>query len=696
MHRALSMLLLLAAIASHGGTPRDTSAGDRLFAEYFGRETARLRDSALADIRSAEDWGRQVETDRRRLQEMLGLWPAPERTPLRATITGVVEHPEFRVEKLHFQSRPGLYVTASLYLPPKPEGRIPAVLYVCGHGNVKKDGISYGSKASYQHHGAWFARNGYACMVIDTLQLGEIEGLHHGTYREGMWWWISRGYTPGGVEAWNGIRALDYLQSRPEVDPERLGITGRSGGGAYSWYVAALDPRVKAAVPVAGITDLENHVIDGTVEGHCDCMFIANRYQWDYSRLAALVAPRPLLIANTDKDTIFPLEGVVRVHAQVRRIYQLLKAPDRLGLLITEGPHRDTQDLQVPALRWFNRFLKGDAESQVANQAARLLQPEQLRVFDRLPADQINTRIQETFVARAKAPAPPADATAWAGLKSRWMQALREEVFPCWPQGSAPPATKTLWSSTHDGLRLAAHEMESQAGVQLRYYTLRRERLDRPEISVVNVMDDPGWLKWLAQMGSAFAEPLAQDRKAAGVTGTAPAELASTAAMLKRFPWRMVYVLPRGIGPTAWNPGSRQQTQVRRRFMLLGQSLEAMQTWDIRRAVQSLRSLGPAGKVWLQGEKDLAALCVYAALFEPEVDRLDLWQPPASHDAGPALPNVLKHLDLPAAAAMAAEKTRLRFYNADPKAWSLVTETASRLGWGADRVQFRTTDGAGR
>ena len=70
--------------------------------------------------------------------------------------------------------------------------------------------------------------------MIDTLQLGEIEGLHHGTYHKGMFWWCSRGYTPAGVEAWNGIRALDYLQSRQEVDGERLGVTGRSGGGAYS------------------------------------------------------------------------------------------------------------------------------------------------------------------------------------------------------------------------------------------------------------------------------------------------------------------------------------------------------------------------------------------------------------------------------------------------------------------------------
>jgi cephalosporin-C deacetylase-like acetyl esterase len=111
--------------------------------------------------------------------------------------------------------------------------------------------------------------------------MGEIEGIHHGTYRYGMWWWNARGYSSAAVEAWNCIRALDYLETRPEVDANRFGVTGRSGGGAYSWWVAALDERIKVAVPVAGITSLQNHVVDGCVEGHCDCMYQVNTYRWD-------------------------------------------------------------------------------------------------------------------------------------------------------------------------------------------------------------------------------------------------------------------------------------------------------------------------------------------------------------------------------------------------------------------------------
>ena len=116
-------------------------------------------------------------------------------------------------------------------------------------------------------------------LVIDTVELGEIRGEHHGTYKGGRFWWWSRGYTPAGCEAWQGIRALDYLETRPEVDKTRFGVTGRSGGGAYSWWIAALDERIKCAAPTAGITTLRNHVVDGCVEGHCDCMFMVNTYR---------------------------------------------------------------------------------------------------------------------------------------------------------------------------------------------------------------------------------------------------------------------------------------------------------------------------------------------------------------------------------------------------------------------------------
>ena len=454
-----AFLLLWVCIESDGAeqTTIDTSRGEQMISEYFRAQTAELQERCLADIKTLEDWEAKKEVYRRQLFEMLGLDPFPAKTDLKPVITGRVEHEEFFVENLHFQSVPGLYVTCNLYIPKGLTEPAPTILYVCGHAVGIKDGVRYGNKAPYQYHGAWFARHGYVCFVIDTVHRGEIEGIHHGTKQYDMWWWNSRGYTSAGVEAFNSMRALDYLETRKEVDSSRFGVTGRSGGGAYSWWLAALDDRIKVAVPVAGITDLQNHVVDGCVEGHCDCMFMVNTYRWDYPLVAALVAPRPLLISNSDKDSIFPLDGVVRVYEKARRIYKLCGAEKNIGLHITEGPHRSTQALRVHTFTWFNRFLKGETPL-IDKPAVPFFEWEQLKVFDELPADSINMRIQETLTAKASPPSVPRSPGQWAKQRTGWMNALREKSFRGWPsQAQACPLdVEQIFSVQRHGIRLSA------------------------------------------------------------------------------------------------------------------------------------------------------------------------------------------------------------------------------------------------
>ena len=336
---ALFALLLAAAplpAADYRSIPTEPTEGDRILADYFDRETRRLTARNAAFLENVTDWPAAQAEMRRQLFEMLGLQPLPARSDLKAQVTGTIERDGVIVEKIVFQSKPGLYVTANFYRPVKQEGPLPTILYVCGHGGVKIDGVSYGNKTTYQHHGNWFAKNGYTCLILDTLQLGEIEGKHHGTHNLGRWWWNSRGYTPAGVEAWNCIRALDYLETRPEVDKTKFGVTGRSGGGAYTLWIAALDERIQVAAPVAGITSMQNHVPDGCIEGHCDCMFMVNTFRWDFPLVTALIAPRPLMILNTDKDNIFPLDGVVDVYQKTRKVYEAMGAGDKIGFAIYE------------------------------------------------------------------------------------------------------------------------------------------------------------------------------------------------------------------------------------------------------------------------------------------------------------------------------------------------------------------------
>jgi hypothetical protein len=209
--------MLLAAIAPQLARGEE-SPGDAMIDKYLAEEAARLSERFLDGARTLDEWQAKRPRLRQEYFDMLGLWPLPEKTPLHATVTGTLERDNVVVEKLHFQSRPGLYVTGNLYRPRTSAGKLPTVLYVCGHSGRGRDD----NKTAFQDHGRWFATHGYVCLVVDSLQLGEIPGVHHGTYREGRWWWQARGYTPAGVECWNGIRAIDYLLSRPDVDADRI------------------------------------------------------------------------------------------------------------------------------------------------------------------------------------------------------------------------------------------------------------------------------------------------------------------------------------------------------------------------------------------------------------------------------------------------------------------------------------------
>ena len=653
------LAILLASVLFHSrSTAQQLPNGDQLIAEYFRRETRKVESNAFSEISTLSDWKTKRPEYLRQLHEMLGLDPLPEKTDLAAKVTGTIEQDEFVVERLHFQSLPGLYVTANLYRPKVVDEPLPTVLYVCGHGRSKTDGRSNGNKAHYQHHGAWFARNGYICLTIDTIQLGEFEGIHHGTHREKMWWWNNRGYTPAGVEAWNCIRALDYLESRSEVDPKRIGVTGRSGGGAYSWWIAALDERIQVAVPVAGITNLQNHVVDGCVEGHCDCMFMVNTYRWDYAMVASLVAPRSLLISNTDKDRIFPLDGVVDVHSKVKRIYDLYKQPKKLGLHITEGPHKDTQELRVHAFRWMNRWLKDD-DSLIESVATKYFEPDQLRVLDELPNDEIVTSIHETFVPFAKSQIPESDASLERAAED-WIETLASRVFRGWPsEKDHEDLDVQMVNQSGENVIVRKFLFNSQTPYRLPFWVMHRPEMQSTKISDVHVYvcDHENW--------QSVAEALQNDGK------SIDSQLGASEIR--------VYFAPRGIGPTNWTNNERERTHIRRRFMLLGQTLASMQIWDIRRLLQALDSLPEfnEAKIDLAGQGDAAFWSMYASVFEPNVDGLTLTNLPASNRNAPPLLNVSRFVSLPQVLAMAAVKSprgiTLELSNATAGKWNFVS-----------------------
>jgi hypothetical protein len=690
------LFLLVLPLRAADPTP-DTSRGDKLRDAYFSREVERIADASLADVKTKADWEKKRPELRRQFLDMMGLWPLPPRTDVKATVTGKLDADNFTVEKLQFQSLPGLYVTANLYVPKDLKGPAPAVLYVCGHSNTVVDKVSYGSKVNYQHHPAWFASNGYVCLIVDTLELGEIQGEHHGTSRRDMWWWQALGYTPAGIECWNAMRALDYLESRKEVDAKRLGVTGRSGGGATSWWLAAADDRVQCIIPVAGIADLRSHVVEGVaprykqggvITGHCDCMYFVNTYRWDFDVVLALCAPRPLMLGNSDADDIFPVPGYRHIADKARRIYDLYGAGDRFVLLETKGPHKDTPELREGAFKWMNRWLKNDT-GPISDPERPKFTPQQLKVFDRLPEDELNTTIQETFIkpARLDVPQSPEVARAWWKNKApELLKSLQTQVFAGWPKD--PPALNAhlVEDVKNDGLRLRAFDFVSEDQVELRLWLLTAEKVDKPVLVVLNALDEDGWKEWCADLGPAFAKAL-QLR-------TEPkrddAKFMQNRQALEANGWAFAAVAPRGIGPTRlseadpFDPKKPAGHQIRRRFALIGQTLDGQRVWDVRRALACVRTVADlkGAPLWLQGKREMAGTALYAGLFEPDVARFDLWHPPATHRRGPTFLNVLRVLDMPQALALALPR-QVKLYvkdDAEAKEWDWALRLQTALG----------------
>ena len=686
----LTMLLILAPAIGRAqvyGKPDREAPGDAMIQAYLARVAAEIEAVPIAP-KTRDEWEKVRPQYVREYFYMLGLDPMPEKTPLQARVTGKIEGNDYTVELLHFQSRPRLYVTANLYRPTKtePGKRLPAVLYVCGHSNQGRNG----NKTAYQAHGIWLARHGYACLMLDTLQLSEVAGVHHGTYRENRWWWHSRGYTPAGVECLNGIRGIDYLLMRPEVDPERIAVTGISGGGAATFWIAAADPRVKVAVPVSGMADLQSYVTNLVINGHCDCMFLYNTFQWPWTRIAALIAPRPMLFTNSDLDAIFPMDANDRVINRLERVYSLYGASDSVDAMVSIGGHAYREDLRRAIFRFLNVHLNGDSRpvtdseiDLVVDEGGKKrypIEPERLRVFSTdgdLPKDELNSTIDQTFVPMAKVDVPAAG--QFEPWKQRLTAELRRVTFRWFPERI--PLAKPIEKRPPD----QEQRLESEPGIEIRVQPAAvSARPEVPKRLVLIVGDEnktPNWRE-------------------------------------RRFePSDAVFVCqPRGIGPTRWT-AKNPPNYVARSHLLLGRTVDSGRVWDIIAAARWLRA-EHQGKLPLhvlgEGLGGIIAAC--AAALEPEIDGAILDGPPLSFmdAAAPPMLNILRVCDVPellgliapkplsirAAPSAALEKT-VAIYRAagGPGAVAIESEAAARASCVVNRrtcVESRSHGGRDR
>ena len=624
-------MLVLFAIAAAWAQPTPPAARRHTGAERYELFKKNLENRAAAisrdqfqGINNLDDWKRRRPEVRRQFLDMLGLDPLPARTPLNARVTGSFERPGYRVENIVFESLPKLYVTGNLYLPAaKPgAGRAPAIVYVSGHAPGPA-----GTKAHYQHHGIWFAKNGFAALVLDTIEFAEVPGIHHGVHDLAMWHWLSLGYTPAGVEVWNAIRALDYLETRPEIDASRAGITGRSGGGAVSWFAAAADDRFKAAVPVHGTWSVGPHVAGDTVRENCDCIYFWNTYQIDLPLVGALIAPRPLMIVNASKDGAFPPAGYEPVTQCLRPVYDWYGVPEKLDAFAQETGHLDTPAYRKAANEWLNRWLRADLTPYDEGVIDRE-QDSRLTVLDRYPADAINEGIERTFIPPYR-PKPYKSLQAWNKRRAELASALKETVFRAFPKTRVPFDTwksrYPMWTEKYADSFNVEFTTEESIRVHGQLFIPRNGSKSHPALIFVKGKDDIVFSVDYDRLLSAFAD-------------------------------HVVLVLnPRAVD----YPMDVNRTSVTKMTVpLLGGTLESMQLWDILRSVDylveeeklSLRSIS------VYARQQMGGLALHAGSMDDRISRVILDDPPASHWHGPALLNVLRITDLAEVAAMMAPR----------------------------------------
>jgi len=355
---------------------------------------------------SRTDWETRAASVRRQILVSQGLWPMPTKTPLNAVIHGRIEREDYTVEKVYFESAPGLFVTGNLYRPKSPRGRVPGVLFAHGHWKdarlsleseaslraeiaTGQERFEQGGRSRFQSMCVQLARMG--CVVwqwdmlsdSDAVQFSDAVVHRFKTQRPEMNTTTRWGlYSPQaeahlqsvmGLHTWNAVRSLDFLLSLPEVDPDRTAITGASGGGTQTMLLAAIDPRVRLAFPAV--------MVSTAMQGGCTCENASLlRVNTGNVEFAALFAPKPLGMTTANDWT---REMATKGFPELKKLYATLDAPNHVMLHRGEHfPHNYNAVSRSAFYAWLNRHFKLGFEEPVIERDFTPLSREQLSVWD--------------------------------------------------------------------------------------------------------------------------------------------------------------------------------------------------------------------------------------------------------------------------------------------------------------------------
>ena len=432
----------------------------------IGQQQLANRRAEVARLSTPEDVERRKKVVREKILKLLGGLPE-YRGPLNVKQYETLDRGEYRIEKIVYESLPGFYVPANVYVPARRQGPFPAVLMPVGHG---VDG-----KAGSRQIAVGLATKGFIALAYDPLGQGERVQYYDPDLRDSKVGGPttehshSNGHTlligdnVARYRIWDGIRGIDYLLTRPDVDGARIGCTGCSGGGTLTTYISALDDRVKAAAPSCYINSWEE-LLKGPGPQDAEQSFPNFLSEGlNIADYVELFAPKPWLIASTIED-FFPLEGARQAYEEARRVYGLYKAEDRVAWYVGPGGHGTPQPSREAIYGFFLRWLKNGegiaAEPAIPSEdPANLLVTPTGQVADSLGGETVFT-LNKKRAADLIPPHRPLD-------RARLVADIRElAAIQAQPGGPAPRVTSHR-QFRRDGYNLEVVSLDVEPGIRL-------------------------------------------------------------------------------------------------------------------------------------------------------------------------------------------------------------------------------------
>lgn len=612
--------------------------------DSLAARSEQMAETAMSDVLSLDDW-RGIEAQRRReFLRCLGLDPMPEACDPDVREYGEFRGKGFRARKIGFQLLPDCWGSAVIYYPdPLPPQRAPGVLYVCGHADI--------GTWHYQYCPILWARRGYVCLVVDTIEQNDNPGEHHGLLTERMDSWLAMGYTPAGGETWNSLRALEVLRSDPAADPERIGVTGISGGGAVSFYTAVVDTRIKALSSLCGISTPKDAIANRRMFTHCDCIYPHNLFGRDISEYAALLAPRPALFCFGDHDSLFCPEETSAFVVRTRKIFELHGQPDHCGIVSHPCGHEDHPAFTEATQKWFDRHVAGE-ERPLLSLGEREFSERTISVFNGVPPKPNHLALLPELISPRGGVSLPYTAEEWPGIRTRTLRALP----PLFVEEESSMTRDQIWKqnaairSSHSG---------SIGGVQVWLETVCRGTENKLVLSI-------------AGGGELFQHPLSR----VGAAG----ESVSIAALQPRLSGANFPALgDRAFPSGAAVPGVRQRLM--QAMILTGQTPVMMHIFDLRVAIGYLASLDEfkGYALYLHGLGEVGVAALYHSLVDERVAGVIIEDLPESHTERVPLPGILRVLDLPEAVGLMAPR-KVALVDPGHHKWTWPKRVYERLG----------------